>query len=60
MKIFTLCIDPERGKYLAVGPFADGIYTAVSDTSREAAVGILVANTPGIVVDAVKELSIPD
>lgn len=52
MKIYTVCIDPERGIYLAVSN-EDHKLRAVSYTSHDAAVGILVTNNPGLNVEAV-------
>ena len=40
MKIYSLCVDPERGRYIAI---ADDETVAFSHTSEEDAVGRLVA-----------------
>ena len=56
MVIFTLCIDPERGRYIAFSS-EDCELTAISHNSEEEAVGLLMINCPGLPFDAVKSVS---
>ena len=53
MTIYTMCVDPERGKYLALAVGEDGWLTAISHTSEAEAIGTLVAENGEITVEAV-------
>lgn len=59
MTIYTMCIDPQSGKYLAVSAH-DARVRAVSYTSSLAAVGMLVTSvTCGgepITIEAIQEV----
>ena len=52
MTIYTMCVDPERGAYMAISA-EDSSLKVVCGTSEEEALGRLVAQTPGIVIDKV-------
>lgn len=55
MRIYTVCVDPERGRYLAVST-EDATVRAESYTSEDEAVGILIREYPGLVVEKVVSL----
>ena len=55
MKIYTLCVDPERGKYLAIST-EDPKVRAFSYSSEEEALGLLVKQNPGIVIEEVTSI----
>jgi len=52
MTIYTLCIDPERGRYIAIGSSVPP-KVAMSHRSESDAVGRLVQEAAYIEVDAV-------
>jgi hypothetical protein len=52
VRIYTMNIDPERGKYLAIST-EDPKIRAFSYDNEEAALGLLVIQHPGIVIDEV-------
>lgn len=54
MNIYTVCVDPERGRYLAIST-EDPKMFAVSEGSFSA-VGVLVTNNPGIQIDQVIDI----
>jgi hypothetical protein len=55
MTIYTLCVDQERGRYLAVSALDPGIFATGS--SEIEALGQLVTATPGIQVDNVVHIA---
>jgi hypothetical protein len=54
--ILTICIDPERGKYMAVSCQNPQDYRVVSHTSVDDAVGMLVKAVPGICIKEIINL----
>lgn len=52
MTIYCLCVDPERGKYLAFTDEVD-MRQATSYTSKCEAIGLLVADCQGITLTQV-------
>lgn len=55
MNIYTLCVDPERGRYLAVST-ENPEMIASSYTSEDEAIGILIRENPGLVIDNIFSL----
>ena len=51
MVIYTMCVDAERGRYMAIS--TDDPDLKVLASSAEEALGILVRDNPGIKVDNV-------
>ena len=58
MTVFTMCVDPERGKYIALAVGKGGWLTAISHTSEAEAVGLLVAENGEITIEAVNSVEI--
>lgn len=55
LTIYVLCVDSERGRYLAVST-TDPSIIAVSYTNVGEAIGNLVISNPGIQIDEVVDL----